>query len=98
MLFMVRFTDRPDRAEVRAKFLDAHMAWLEAHREAIRLGGPLRVEPESVPAGAMWLVEADSREAAAALFADDPFWVNGLRAGVEILQWRKAVPNGPATL
>ena len=46
----------------------------------------------------MWLVEAPSKAAVEEMLASDPFWVNGLRASVEILEWRKAVPQGPATL
>jgi uncharacterized protein YciI len=98
MLFMVRFTDKPDRLDVRQAHLSAHMAWLAAHADAIRIGGPLRETPDADPVGAMWLVEAESREGVEAMLATDPFWVNGLRASVEILEWRKAVPSGAATI
>lgn len=98
MLFFVRFTDRTDRAHVRAEHTAAHLAWLEAHADRIRVGGPLREDPAATPVGAMWIVEAASRDEAEALYADDPFWVNGLRAGVEILEWRKAVPKGDVRL
>ncbi len=98
MLFMVRFTDRPDRLDVRQAHLAAHMAWLGEQADAIRIGGPLRESPEAHPVGAMWLVEAASRDAIEKMLASDPFWVHGLRASVEILEWRKAVPPGPATL
>ncbi len=98
MLFFVRFTDRSDRLAVRQAHLAAHMAWLGEHADAIRVGGPLREDPAANPVGAMWLVEAADRAAVEALIATDPFWANGLRESREILEWRKAVPQGPATL
>lgn len=98
MLFMVRFTDKPDRLDIRQAHIAAHMEWLALHSEQIRIGGPLREFPEANPVGAMWLVEAESRAGVDALLATDPFWTNGLRAAVEILEWRKAVPSGPATI
>lgn len=98
MLFMVRFTDQLDRLDIRQAHISAHMAWLGEHADSIRIGGPLRETPDASPVGAMWLVEAASRAEMDALIASDPFWVNGLRASVEILEWRKAVPSGPAVI
>lgn len=98
MLFFVRFTDHTDRLAVRQAHLEAHMQWLEAHEDAIRIGGPLREDPATNPVGAMWLVEAADRSAVEGLLATDPFWIHGLRASVEILEWRRAVPKGPATI
>ncbi len=98
MLFFVRFTDHADRLPVRQAYLEAHMAWLAAHAGAIRIGGPLRQDAAANPVGAMWIVEAGDRAEVEALLATDPFWTNGLRASVEILEWRKAVPPGPATI
>jgi hypothetical protein len=97
MLFMVRFTDNPDRLAVRQAHQAAHLAWLAEHATAIRIGGPLRQDPAGAAVGAMWLAEAGSVSEIEELLATDPFWVNGLRAGVEILEWRKVVPAGPAT-
>ena len=98
MLFMVRFTDHADRLAVRQAHSAGHMAWLAAHADQVRVGGPLRVDPYGAAVGAMWLVEAASAAEIERLLAGEPFWVNGLRAGVEILEWRKVVPAGPATL
>lgn len=98
MLFMVRFTDHPDRLDVRQAYIAAHMAWLGEHADVIRVGGPLRATPEANPVGALWLVEAASRAELDALISTDPFWRHGLRAGLEVLEWRKAFPAGPATL
>jgi hypothetical protein len=97
MLFLVRFTDHPDRLAVRTAHQQAHLAWLAAHEAAIRLGGPLRPDPAAAPVGALWIVEADDAAAVHAMLATDPFMVHGLRASVEVLEWRKVVPRGPCT-
>lgn len=96
--FMVRFTDRSDRLDVRARHGEAHLRWLAEHADRIRLGGPLRARAEGDPVGAMWLVEAEDAEAVKAMIDTDPFWIHGLRERVEILHWRKAVPASPTTI
>ncbi len=96
MLFIIRFDDVPDSRELRHRYLDEHLAWLDQRRQQVLVAGSLRETPESIPVGGLWIVEAESRQAARALFQSDPFWVNGLRAGVEILHWSKAFPDEQA--
>ena len=90
MLFAVRFTDKPDRIDVREQFLQAHIDWLEAHRSTILVGGSLRENPDDQPIGGLWIVEAASRMAIEELILSDPFWQQGLRQKYEILHWSKA--------
>jgi len=93
MLYAVRFFDRPDRLAVRQKYLDAHVSWLDEHRDQILVGGSLRGAPGETPVGGLWIVEAESRQDVEKLFATDPFWVNGLRERYEIFFWSKAFPD-----
>jgi|SRR6202021_238933 uncharacterized protein YciI len=93
MLFIVRFTDRPDGFALRKSFLPAHLEWLEEHRAYILVAGSLREDPERHPVGACWIVEAASKVAVRSILASDPFWKGGLRSGVEILHWSKAFPD-----
>jgi uncharacterized protein YciI len=90
MLFVVLFQDNPDRLSVRAAFMTAHLAYLDTHRDTIRVAGSLRTDPDVQPLGACWIVEAPDRGAAEALCHDDPFWKAGLRAEVKVLHWSKA--------
>lgn len=90
MLFALRFTDRTDRPDLRHSLMEAHLAWLNQHRESVLVAGSLRQEPDDSPLGALWVVEAADRAAVEALFATDPFFVSGLRQTVEILCWSKA--------
>lgn len=90
MLFVIRFVDNPNMKEVREQYLDAHISWLAERRQSILIAGSLRVEPNSHPIGAFWVVEAESKVDVKKLFVSDPFWMNGLRESVEILHWSKA--------
>ena len=93
MLFVIRFIDRADCREIRERYLDAHLAWLGHRRQSILVAGSLRETPDSVPLGGLWVVEAESKNAARELFQTDPFWVHGMRESVEILHWSKAFPD-----
>ena len=90
MLFAVLFTDGPEQGNLRAQNLDAHIRWVADHRDVVLVAGSLRVQPNSVPRGALWIVEADSKLAVLDLVKSDPFYVCGLRNSVEILHWSKA--------
>lgn len=96
MLFVIRFTDKPESREIREKYLESHIAWLDERRQSIRVAGSLREEPDSNPVGAFWVVEASDKAEAEDLFKSDPFWANGLRESFEILHWSKAFPDEPA--
>lgn len=91
MLFAVLFTDKPDHGALRAQHLDAHIRWVAQHQDAVLVAGSLRVEPGQVPKGGLWIVEAPSKEAVLALMKSDPFHTCGLRQGVEVLHWSKAL-------
>ena len=91
MLFAVLFTDKPGHGALRAEQLDAHVQWVAQHQDTVLVAGSLRVEPGDVPRGGLWIVEAPSMEAVLALMQTDPFWTCGLRQGVEVLHWRKAL-------
>lgn len=90
MLFAVRFYDRPDRLDVRRRWLNAHLEWLRAHSDVILVGGSLRLDPESDAIGALWVVQCDSNSVIEALLRTDPFWLHGLRERYEIHSWHKA--------
>jgi len=90
MLFAVIFTDRPGQGDVRAQHLQAHVDWLEAHRDVIPVGGSLRVEPGDLPRGGLWIAEAGSKAQIERLLRTDPFYLAGLRQHWEILHWSKA--------
>jgi uncharacterized protein len=91
MLFAVIFTDNPGQAQLRDRYLPAHLAWIRENQAAVVVAGSLRAEPEEVPKGGLWIVEAPSKAAVLELMKSDPFYTCGLRQGVEILHWSKAL-------
>lgn len=88
MLFILRFTDKPDSLPVREQHLAAHLAWLDAHADAVLVAGTIRPEPEAAAVAALWIVNAPSREAVLALSDTDPFWIHGLRATREVFYYK----------
>lgn len=93
MLFAVIFRDKPGSAALRAEWLAAHIRWLDGHADTVRVAGSLRTEPADVPLGALWIVEAASKDAVLGLVRSDPFSACGLRESVEVLHWSKAFPD-----
>ena len=91
MLFAVIFTDRPAQGALRAQYQQAHIDWVAAHQDTVRVAGSLREAPDQVPKGGLWIVEAPSAQAVHALMQTDPFWTCGLRERVEVLHWNKAL-------
>lgn len=92
-LFAVRFHDHPGAGDLRRQLLQAHLEWVAAHQDAVRVAGSLRDEPGGTPVGGLWVVRAPSKAAVEALIATDPFTTGGLRAGWEIHHWSKALPQ-----
>ena len=90
MLFIARFTDKPDMEELRQKLFPAHVEWLNANREAVLVPGSLRPDVDEASVGGLWIIKSDSKADVEALYTSDPFWTNGLRQGVEVFYWKKA--------
>jgi uncharacterized protein len=91
MLFAVIFTDKPDHGALRTEHLQAHIDWVAKHQDTVLVAGSLRSEPGAVPKGGLWVVEAPSKESVLDLMRSDPLYQCGLREGVEVLHWSKAL-------
>jgi uncharacterized protein YciI len=93
MLFILRFMNKPDRANLISHYYPAHVEWLRERESVILVPGALRTEADSAPVGGLWIVRADTKAEVEKLFQTDPFWVNGLRQSYEIFVWSKAFPD-----
>ena len=96
MLFAVLFTDKPGHGALRAEQLDAHIHWVDAHKDRVLVAGSLRHQPGDVPKGGLWIVEAPTKESVHELMRTDPFYSCGLRESIDVLHWSKALPNHQA--
>ena len=88
MLFILRFTDRPDSLRIREKHYSAHIAWLDAHADSVLVAGVMKEKADGPNVAALWIVTAASSEAVLALSDSDPFWTNGLRATREVFHYK----------
>jgi uncharacterized protein YciI len=93
MLFILRFTNDPTKADLVGQHYPAHVEWLRERKSVVLVPGAIRKEPDAPPVGGLWIVQAESKAEVEELFRTDPFWVNGLREGYEILYWNKAFPD-----
>jgi uncharacterized protein len=93
MLFIAQFEDKQGVAELRQKLLEEHFAFLDRQKDKVLVAGSVREIPSDKPLGGLWIIEAESEAEVREIFKDDPFWVNGLRAGVRINRWAKAFPD-----
>ena len=93
MLFIVQFEDHPNVSELREKLFASHIEFLDRMKDRVLVPGSMREVPSDKPQGGLWIVDAEDEEGVRALFKDDPFWVNGLRASVRINRWQKAFPD-----
>ena len=91
MLFAVLFTDKPNRGDLRAEHLQAHIQWVDQNKNEVLVAGSLRSEPGVTPQGGLWIVEAESKESVLRMMATDPFYICGLRQSWEVLHWSKAL-------
>ncbi|MGF1609856.1 MAG: YciI family protein [Kiloniellales bacterium] len=94
MIYVVSFEDNEDRADMRARHMAAHLAFLEHNAASVRAAGPLKDTADAAPAGGLWLVEAASPEAVHALVKADPFWPTGLRKSYRVLEWTQVFAEG----
>ena len=90
MLFAIIFTDKLGHGEIRAANLQAHIDWLELHKEVVPVAGSLRHEIGETPIGGLWIADAETRAQLEDLITTDPFFIAGLRESYEILHWSKA--------
>jgi uncharacterized protein len=98
MLFAVLFEDNDACAdEVRSRYMQDHLDFLERGASMIKAAGPLRQNGHT-PAGGLWLVEAGSRDAVDQLVHSDPFWPTGLRRSVRVLEWQQVFADGARLL
>ncbi len=90
MLFVVRFTDRSDKFDVRQAHMQAHLDWLDDNSDQVLIGGGLRESLDDRAIGGLWIAQSESKADVVSLLETDPFWIEGLRENVEILHWTKA--------
>ncbi len=85
MLYIMYNEDRPDGQAIRAATREAHLAYLERHKDILVLSG-----------GTLAVINVPSREAAEKFSAEEPFRKAGLFKTVKITRMRRGQWNPEA--
>jgi uncharacterized protein YciI len=98
MPFLIETFDKPDHGHVRARERDVHLDFLAQHKRLLLACGAKLNDDGSSAGGGIYIVDVDTREAAEAFIAQDPFSHVGLFERVNIVRWRKAYVDGACYL
>lgn len=96
MLYVIYMEDGPGSVEIRAVTRDAHLAYLEAHRDILVLGGALLAEDGKTRIGSMLVLNVPGRKAAETFSENEPFRRAGLFTSVRITRMRRGQWNPAA--
>ena len=96
MLYALICTDKANSSALRADVRPKHLAFIDAHKERVKIAGPFTSDDGATMLGSLIIVEAADIAAARAFAAADPYAQAGLFASVEIKPWRWIVgaPKG----
>ena len=84
MLFSFLLLDRPDAGDLRQEMRPRHKAYLGLVQERIAFAGPLVHDDGSTMLGSLLVIDFESREAALAWLANEPFTQAGLYASTTV--------------
>jgi uncharacterized protein YciI len=100
MLWIIYQVDRPNGAPIRAANKNAHLAYLEEHKDILVLGGALLADDGVERSGSCLLINVPDRATAERFSENEPFRRAGLFESVQIRRMRRGQwypENAPAT-
>ncbi|MHB8287581.1 MAG: YciI family protein [Caulobacteraceae bacterium] len=86
-LFVIAAEDKPGALDLRLKLRPEHLAYMAAHKDMVKLGGPY-LDGKGDMAGSLVIIEAESMAAAQIFAAGDPFAQGGLFESSSVRPWR----------
>lgn len=92
MLYVLFCEDKPDNEALRLANREKHLAWVGTRTDEIRLAGPMLSDDGEHMVGSMFILEADSVDAARAFNSEDPYTLAGLWSNVTVHPFRQVVP------
>lgn len=93
MLFVITCLDKPGHGHVRAENREAHLGYLDVLGDALITAGPILSDDGEKPEGSVLIVDFESRAAAEAFAAGDPYNKAGLFEQVCIRRWKQVFPK-----
>ena len=98
MPYIIETFDKPHHQAVRQQHRPAHLDFLAQNAQLLLACGAKLHDDGSDLGGGLYVVDLDTREAAQAFIAADPFYQADLFAEVRITRWRKAYVAGACCL
>jgi uncharacterized protein YciI len=89
VLYIMVNEDRPDGRAIREATRDAHLAYLERHKNIVVLAGATLAEDGTTRTGSVFIVNVPSRQAADEFSAEEPFRKAGLFKTVRVTRMRR---------
>jgi len=96
VLYIIYQEDRTGGEAVRAATRDAHLAYLDTHKDILVLGGGLLADDGKTRTGSVLIINVPDRKAAEAFSAEEPFRRAGLFKTVKITRMRRGQWNPDA--
>ena len=96
MLYIIYQVDKPDAKVLREKTREAHLAYLDRHKDILVLGGALLADENDTRLGSVLIVNVPSRAAADAFSENEPFRRAGLFQSVSVTRMRRGQWNPAA--
>jgi hypothetical protein len=100
MLYILYQQDAPDVGAIRARVKQAHLDYLEQHRDILVLGGAMLADDGIARIGSVLIINVPNRAAAEAFSAAEPLRSAGVFKSVQITRMRRGQWNpaaAPAT-
>lgn len=91
MHFVALCLDKPDGQSIRLANRAAHLDFLRAKSKEIEVCGPLLSDDGQTMIGSLLILQADSKDAADKILAEDPYRKANLFYSVEVRAWRWVV-------
>lgn len=96
MLYIIYQEDGPRSGEIRAAKKDEHLAYLDAHKDILVLGGATLAEDGLTRTGSVLIVNVPGFADAEAFSLNEPFRKAGLFRSVKITRMRRGQWNPDA--
>jgi uncharacterized protein YciI len=83
-LFVFHGLDKAGGLDLRLATRTAHLDWIKGLDPVVKIGGPMLSDDGQTPLGSMLVIEAETLDAAKAVFAQDPYALAGLWASTSV--------------
>ena len=84
MIYVFVLIDKPDHIELRVRLRPAHLEYLKPVEDKVAFAGPLTKDDGVSMIGTLWAIDFESRDAAHAFLAHEPFNQAGLFASTSV--------------